>query len=101
MVNGALMFGREREQAGMLIEPHPDHAVDPNDEVALAEFRNKIWSVAQSCVGGRKEESDCDAKDLLSDGQRGFSQAASVIATMGSISNRTFAQCGRKCLPPC
>ncbi|KAJ3543082.1 hypothetical protein NM688_g5900 [Phlebia brevispora] len=43
MVMGALMFGREREQAGILIEPHPKYAVDPDDEAALAEFRNKIW----------------------------------------------------------
>ena len=43
MVMGVLMFGREREQAGVLIEPQPEYAIDPNDERALAEFRNKIW----------------------------------------------------------
>ena len=40
------MFGREREQAGVLVEPNPAHAIDPNDSSALAEFRNKLWFVA-------------------------------------------------------
>ncbi|THG99107.1 hypothetical protein EW026_g3199 [Hermanssonia centrifuga] len=43
MIMGALMFGREREQAGILIEPNPEFAIDPTDEAALAAFRNKIW----------------------------------------------------------
>lgn len=43
MVMGVLMFGREREQAGVFIEPQPEYAIDPKDERALAEFRNKIW----------------------------------------------------------
>ena len=41
------MFGREREQAGLLVEPYSEHAVDPADETALAEFRNKIWCAAR------------------------------------------------------
>ncbi len=45
LVIGTLMFGREREQAGLLVEPHPERVIDPNDEGALAEFRNKIWYV--------------------------------------------------------
>ena len=43
LVYGCVMFGREREQPGILIEPQPEHAVDPNDEAALVAFRNKIW----------------------------------------------------------
>ena len=39
------MFGREHEQAGILIEPVPEFAVAPGDDAALAAFRNKIWCV--------------------------------------------------------
>lgn len=37
------MFGREREQPGVLIEPHFEYAVDPADPAALVAFRRKIW----------------------------------------------------------
>ena len=43
LVFGCVMFGREREQPGILIEPQPGYAVDPHDSAALAAFRNKIW----------------------------------------------------------
>lgn len=45
-VAGALMFGRGRAQCGLLVEPRPEHAVDPSDTAAVVAFRNKIW-----CVG--------------------------------------------------
>lgn len=37
------MFGREQEQAGVLVETAPDQTFDPSDTKALAEFRNKLW----------------------------------------------------------
>lgn len=40
LVGGVVMFGRERNQVGVLIEPRAD--VDTED---LAAFRNKIWWV--------------------------------------------------------
>ncbi|KAF8121589.1 acetyl-CoA synthetase-like protein [Boletus edulis] len=43
LVQGVVMFGRERNQVGVLIEPRPKHAIDANDERAVAEFRNQIW----------------------------------------------------------
>ncbi|KII87501.1 hypothetical protein PLICRDRAFT_257848 [Plicaturopsis crispa FD-325 SS-3] len=43
IVQGAIMFGRQRNQVGILLEPHPDHAIDGRDPAALAAFRNKIW----------------------------------------------------------
>ncbi|KAJ7625734.1 putative aminoadipate reductase [Roridomyces roridus] len=46
-IRGAIMFGRERNQIGVLIEPHPQQKVDPSDERQLAEFRNLIWPVIQ------------------------------------------------------
>lgn len=43
IVLGAVMFGRGRNQCGLLVEPRPEHAVDPNDPDALVAFRTKIW----------------------------------------------------------
>jgi long-subunit acyl-CoA synthetase (AMP-forming) len=44
-VSGAVMFGRERNQPGILVEPAEARAFDPADEAALAAFRNEIWCV--------------------------------------------------------
>ncbi|KAJ7688597.1 hypothetical protein B0H17DRAFT_1160269 [Mycena rosella] len=46
-VSGAVMFGRERNQVGVLIEPHPQHKLDPNDVQQLARFRNMIWPLVE------------------------------------------------------
>lgn len=43
LVAGCVMFGREREQPGVLLEPAAAHALDPGDEAALVRFRNAIW----------------------------------------------------------
>jgi len=43
-VAGAVMFGRGREQPGVLVELHPLHAIRPGDEDAVAKMRNAIWS---------------------------------------------------------
>ncbi|EIN04867.1 acetyl-CoA synthetase-like protein [Punctularia strigosozonata HHB-11173 SS5] len=42
-VAGAVMFGRERFHAGVIVEPIPQEKFDPSDEAKLADFRNKIW----------------------------------------------------------
>lgn len=47
MVNGAVMFGRAKNQCGVLIEPAPSHTIDPNDPVALPKFRNMIWPIVE------------------------------------------------------
>ncbi|KIJ16095.1 hypothetical protein PAXINDRAFT_11135 [Paxillus involutus ATCC 200175] len=47
LVKIAVMFGREQSQAGILIEPRPEHAIDINDEKAVVEFKNKIWPVIE------------------------------------------------------
>ncbi|KAJ7443002.1 putative aminoadipate reductase [Mycena latifolia] len=44
---GAVMFGRERNQVGVLIEPNPQYKLDPKDEQQLAKFRNSIWPVTE------------------------------------------------------
>jgi thioester reductase-like protein/acyl-CoA synthetase (AMP-forming)/AMP-acid ligase II len=43
-VNGAVMFGRGRNQVGILIEPRAGCEVDVDDHKQLAEFRNRVWS---------------------------------------------------------
>lgn len=50
MVKGAVMFGRGRDEAGVIIDPAPEYAFDPKDESLLIAFRNKIW------YGKRKPE---------------------------------------------
>ncbi|KAI9459309.1 acetyl-CoA synthetase-like protein [Russula earlei] len=39
----AVMFGRGRFQNGVLIDPKPGFAFDPNDEAKLENFRQLIW----------------------------------------------------------
>lgn len=55
MVSGAVVFGRGRNECGMLIEPKPEYAVDNSDEDAVMAFRNKIWYV-QWFWGASKEQ---------------------------------------------
>ncbi|KAG5652630.1 putative secondary metabolism biosynthetic enzyme [Sphagnurus paluster] len=43
IVQGVVMFGRERDQTGILIEPKPGHEIDTKDNDQLAELRNKLW----------------------------------------------------------
>ena len=40
---GTVMFGREHDQPGILIEPQHNHAIDINDAKQLSELRNKLW----------------------------------------------------------
>ncbi|KAH8088908.1 putative aminoadipate reductase [Cristinia sonorae] len=43
MIQGAVMFGRARNEPGVLLEPRPQFAFDPADESKLIEFRNQVW----------------------------------------------------------
>ncbi|KAF8075758.1 putative aminoadipate reductase [Lyophyllum atratum] len=47
LVRGAIMFGRERDQTGILIELTPGNEIDVNDHVQLAALRNKLWHVVE------------------------------------------------------
>ncbi|TFK46704.1 putative aminoadipate reductase [Heliocybe sulcata] len=47
LVQGTLMFGRGRDQVGILIEPKLTHAIDPKDEKAVINFRNIIWPTVE------------------------------------------------------
>ncbi|KAF7341009.1 Acetyl-CoA synthetase-like protein [Mycena sanguinolenta] len=44
-ISGAVMFGREHNQVGVLIEPNHNQQVDPTDEQQLVKYRNLIWPV--------------------------------------------------------
>ncbi|KAJ7655842.1 hypothetical protein DFH06DRAFT_992336 [Mycena polygramma] len=46
-VLSAVMFGRGRFQAGVVVDPKEDFKIDPSDLVKLAEFRNLIWPTVQ------------------------------------------------------
>ncbi|KAG6877487.1 putative NRPS-like protein biosynthetic cluster [Termitomyces sp. T32_za158] len=45
LVRGAVMFGRERDQAGILIEPEPGREINIADDAQLASLRNMLWQV--------------------------------------------------------
>ena len=42
---GAIVFGQAHSQAGILIEPTPEYAIDTGDEDQLIKFRNLVWLV--------------------------------------------------------
>ena len=42
---GAIVFGQAHSQAGILIEPTAESAIDTGDEQQLIKFRNLIWLV--------------------------------------------------------
>ena len=49
------MFGRGRFNPGVIVDPKPEFAFDPEDQEKLAEFRNKIWYVGSgSHLTGQK-----------------------------------------------
>ncbi|KAF5362791.1 hypothetical protein D9757_011015 [Collybiopsis confluens] len=43
LIQGAVMFGRERAQTGILVEPSPQHQIDVKDLVQVAALRNSLW----------------------------------------------------------
>ncbi|CAL1699334.1 unnamed protein product [Somion occarium] len=46
-VRAAVMFGRGRFYAGVVIDPRPGHEFDPQDQDRLSDFRNKIWPTVE------------------------------------------------------
>ncbi|KAJ4469195.1 putative aminoadipate reductase [Lentinula aciculospora] len=47
LIIGAIMFGRQRDQPGVLLEPSPENQIDVNDPAEVSSFRNKIWPVVE------------------------------------------------------
>ncbi|THV00390.1 acetyl-CoA synthetase-like protein [Dendrothele bispora CBS 962.96] len=46
-IASAIMFGRSKFQAGVLIMPSNDWVFEPSDLVKLSEYRNMIWETVQ------------------------------------------------------
>ncbi|KAH0578471.1 hypothetical protein H2248_003619 [Termitomyces sp. 'cryptogamus'] len=46
-VQGAIMFGRERDQTGILVELKTEVEIDVEDYVQLATLRNQLWSTIE------------------------------------------------------
>ncbi|KAJ8082616.1 putative NRPS-like protein biosynthetic cluster [Marasmius tenuissimus] len=47
LVRACLVFGQGRNHIGILVEPVPEHAFDPDNETELEGYRNKIWPAVQ------------------------------------------------------
>ncbi|KIK55489.1 hypothetical protein GYMLUDRAFT_99487 [Collybiopsis luxurians FD-317 M1] len=47
LVIGVIMFGRQRDQPGVLLEPSVDYQVDVKNEAEVVQFRDKIWPVIE------------------------------------------------------
>ncbi|KAF8438365.1 putative aminoadipate reductase [Boletus edulis BED1] len=43
ILSGVCMFGRGRNQTGVLVEPRPEYTIDVTNDEQVTEFRNKIW----------------------------------------------------------
>ena len=42
---GVIVFGQAHDQAGILVEPKEEYAIDIGDEDQLIKFRNLLWLV--------------------------------------------------------
>ncbi|KAL1660867.1 hypothetical protein GGF50DRAFT_118539 [Schizophyllum commune] len=51
-IRTAIMFGRGRDEAGILVEPVPNHQIDIDDDVQVAAFRNAIWPIIEEANRG-------------------------------------------------
>ncbi|KAF8215633.1 hypothetical protein K438DRAFT_1799007 [Mycena galopus ATCC 62051] len=54
-IMGAVVFGRERNQIGVLIEPAQQYEIDPTDAQQISNFRNLIWANAPAFARIYKE----------------------------------------------
>ncbi|KAJ3918426.1 acetyl-CoA synthetase-like protein [Lentinula edodes] len=45
LIQGVVMFGRQRDQPGVLIEPSPGNEIEVDDPEQVSNYRNKIWQV--------------------------------------------------------
>ncbi|KIK65753.1 hypothetical protein GYMLUDRAFT_240230 [Collybiopsis luxurians FD-317 M1] len=48
MLSGAVMFGRQRDQPGILLEPVPAYQIDVHNDAEVSKFRNMIWDAIES-----------------------------------------------------
>ena len=52
-IQAAVMFGRGRFNAGVIVDPRQDFVFDPADQGMLIDFRNKIWYVETIVIVSR------------------------------------------------
>ncbi|KAJ7575926.1 hypothetical protein C8J56DRAFT_1032190 [Mycena floridula] len=46
-ISSAIMFGRGRFHAGVIVAPSPEHAFNPTDIIHLETYRNLIWNTVE------------------------------------------------------
>lgn len=51
LVERVVLFGRERDQPGLLIQPVLGYELDSADENVVSIYKNNIWYVSQSVRG--------------------------------------------------
>ncbi|KAF9062745.1 hypothetical protein BDP27DRAFT_1427576 [Rhodocollybia butyracea] len=47
ILSGSIMFGRQRDQPGILLEPLPEYQIDVSSDAEVSKFRNLIWPVIE------------------------------------------------------
>ncbi|KAJ4474509.1 acetyl-CoA synthetase-like protein [Lentinula aciculospora] len=47
LIQGVVMFGRQRDQPGVLVEPSPGNEVEIDDPKQISTYRNRIWPVIE------------------------------------------------------
>ncbi|KAJ3740205.1 acetyl-CoA synthetase-like protein [Lentinula detonsa] len=47
LIQGVVMFGRQRDQPGVLIEPSPSNEINVDDPKQVSTYRNKVWSIIE------------------------------------------------------
>lgn len=67
---GIVMFGREHDQPGILVEPKPAFAIDIEDQKQLVGFRNKLWSVKAAPVGESRHLSSCLSRSIVEEANK-------------------------------
>ncbi|RPD58224.1 acetyl-CoA synthetase-like protein [Lentinus tigrinus ALCF2SS1-7] len=56
-VQDCVMFGNMKFQNGVLVQPIPELDIDPDDEGAVAKFRNLIWPTVERVNAGAPQQS--------------------------------------------
>jgi hypothetical protein len=88
-IAGAVMFGRGRFNAGVIVAPTQGAAFDPTDLRKLAEFRNLIWyidfhAVRFSLTRSLTRTSVQEANDFAPTHSRIFKEVGLVCFSIGS-----------------
>ncbi|KAJ4490659.1 acetyl-CoA synthetase-like protein [Lentinula aciculospora] len=47
LISGVVMFGRQRDQPGIMLEPSPTLLVDVKNDAEVSKFRNLVWPVIE------------------------------------------------------